>query len=81
MVAPAVVVIEVVGLVAQGTVGEIRAVEAASDRTLLAGGVYEEVVFLFTADLAMVGGVAASTAFDPTFLTKPCTLMRKKSRA
>ena len=72
MVAPVVVGIEVIGLVAQGTVGEILAIETASDRTLLARRVYEEVVFLFTADLAMVGGVAVSTAFDPTFLTKPC---------
>ena len=71
MVAPVVVGIEVVGLVTQGTVGEILAVETASDRTLLAGGVHEEVVFLFTADLAMVGGVAVSTAFDSTFLTQP----------
>ena len=71
MVAPVVVGIEVIGLVAQGAVGEILAIETASDRTLLARRVYEEVVFLFTADLAMVGGVAVSTAFDPTLLTQP----------
>ena len=71
MVAPVVVGIEVIGLVTQGAVGEILAVETASDRTLLARGVHEEVVFLFTADQTMVGGVAVSTAFDPTFLTKP----------
>ena len=71
MVALVVVGIEVVGLVTQGTVGEILAVETASDRTLLAGGVHEEVVFFFTADQTMVGRVAVSTAFDPTFLTQP----------